>query len=449
MQAIVLSLRGCSAGWLGAYGNEWIATPNLDRLAVEGVVFDRHISDCPDPVAAARVWLTGQPEACATPPVASLPATLRAAGVPAVLVRANHPDNDAPDWFYADWSEVFDVRPQEEDRLCLESLRRDLPALLDRLAREPQFLLWIEIDSLVPPWTIRQDVFEAYVSDSDESEEPARETRVDEDEDEGEGEIEDNGVEDDDEEDEDDTAPELDELATEPSPVASDFAVRDRDEPATPWTDPPTGPFDATDVDAREWLHWSLAALVTGLDAELGVLFEQFRGRGFDRTAAWLLTSDFGFPLGEHGFIGRHRPWLHEELVHLPLILRLPGSEEACRRIAAFSQPADLAPTLLNLLGLPHGNLPGASLLPVAYGRGTVPRDCAISKLELGAAAECAIRTDDWAYLLPLRVPEGETHEPRLYAKPDDRCEVNDLRARGLDRADELETRLRQSIDNC
>ena len=52
MNAIVIVLRGCPAGWLGAYGNEWVATPNLDRGASEAVVFDHHLSDCPDPDAA-------------------------------------------------------------------------------------------------------------------------------------------------------------------------------------------------------------------------------------------------------------------------------------------------------------------------------------------------------------------------------------------------------------
>ncbi len=44
MQTIVLSARGLGAAWLGGYGNEWIATPNLDRLAAEGVVHDHHIA---------------------------------------------------------------------------------------------------------------------------------------------------------------------------------------------------------------------------------------------------------------------------------------------------------------------------------------------------------------------------------------------------------------------
>ena len=67
----------------------------------------------------------------------------------------------------------------------------------------------------------------------------------------------------------------------------------------------------------------------------------------------WLLTSDFGYPLGEHGQIGRYRPWLHEEMVHLPLMLRLPGAAEAGRRVPAFTQPPDLYATVLEAFGIP------------------------------------------------------------------------------------------------
>lgn len=68
MNVIVFALRGCPVSALGPYGNEWIATPNLDRLAAEGVVFDRHVSDCPDPTAAGRAWRTGRHQVPPLPP---------------------------------------------------------------------------------------------------------------------------------------------------------------------------------------------------------------------------------------------------------------------------------------------------------------------------------------------------------------------------------------------
>src|SRR5215471_10336478 len=59
MKVIVVMLRGLHLGYLGCYGNEWIDTPHLDRLAAEGVIFDQHIAECPDAAAARRAWRSG------------------------------------------------------------------------------------------------------------------------------------------------------------------------------------------------------------------------------------------------------------------------------------------------------------------------------------------------------------------------------------------------------
>jgi hypothetical protein len=323
MNAIVFALRGCPAGWLGAYGNEWVATPNLDRLAAEAVVFDQHISDCPDPAAAERAWLRN-----GFPP-----------GTRAVHIRANRPETDAPHSFYAAFGQQFDARPQEADSSPLDALLRLLTGILDALPATEPWCLWIDIDRLLPPWDIAQDVFEAYIADEDE--ELENEERIE------------------------------------------------------PLRDPEPGPFDKTDLAAWQWLHASFAAVVTTLDAELGSAFQLLRDRGLDRTAAWIVTSDFGFPLGEHGQVGLLKPLLHEELVHLPLIVRLPNAEQAGRRIDGFTQPADL--------------------MRLAAGDFTANRDRAITTLD-GAKA---IRTHDWAFLA------GES--PQLFVKPDDRWEAHNV----------------------
>ena len=140
MSVIVFALNGLPAGWLGAYGNDWVGTPHLDRLAAEAVTFDRHISDRPEPAAARRAWLgveeplppTPSPkkgggarsgaagaapsEAASAnePPLAHPPFLgegVGGRGCLSLLVRANHPDTDGPDWFYAGWGEVFDAPP--------------------------------------------------------------------------------------------------------------------------------------------------------------------------------------------------------------------------------------------------------------------------------------------------------------------------------------------------
>lgn len=371
MNVVVIALNGCPVAALGPYGNEWVGTPNLDRLAAEGVVFDQHFADRPDPAAARRAWLGSH-------------AGLKERGVRTVLVRANRETNDASTDFYAEWDERFDARPGGGD-----SLEDVLSVALDRLANVPAWLLWIELDRLLPPWDVQQDVFEAYVEDLVE---------------EGEG-----------------------------------------DEPVAPWADPPTGWFDRDDPASWELLHRTFAAVVTVFDAELGRVFDLFRERGLDRSAAWVFTAGRGLPLGEHGLIGYHRPWLHEELVHVPLIVRLPGAAEAGRRVWGLTQPADLGVTVARWLGVdPAG---GIDLAPLIAGAVESARPSVTSTLDLGDAAEWAVRTPDWAYLLPVRTPpDDDPREPMLYERPDDRWEVNDLRVRNLDLADELERTLRERM---
>jgi arylsulfatase A-like enzyme len=407
MNAIALILRGCPVGWLGAYGNEWVGTPHLDALAAESAVFDRHVSDCPDPAAANRAWLTGRYQfppmesEPPSPPPENLLMKLKAAGVRTVLVRANRTENDSPAPFYDGWAELFDARPDTDDASPLDALLRSLPAVLDRLAGVPRWFLAIDIDRLLPPWDVPQDVFEAYVEDPDEEE------REDEEED-------------------------------EPKEDA---------EPVTPYADPPTGPFDRADFAAWEWLHRTFAALVTTLDAELGDLFKQFRTRGLHDSAMWLLTSDFGYPLGEHGQVGRYRPWLHEELVHLPLLLRLPGAAEAGRRVPALTQPPDLYATVLEAFGFPNAAGHGRSLLGIARSGEEETRAQVCTGLELNGVREWAIRTPEWALLLPGPQPEGEpARPPMLFGKPDDRWEVNDLYTHQTEKAEGLEAELRRIV---
>src|SRR5262249_33633447 len=89
MRAIVLVLRGLHLGYLGCYGNDWIDTPGLDRLAAEGIVFDQHYADCPDGAAARRAWRTGlwqSPGGHAAPDPADLVHLLHVAGVPCHLI---------------------------------------------------------------------------------------------------------------------------------------------------------------------------------------------------------------------------------------------------------------------------------------------------------------------------------------------------------------------------
>lgn len=89
---------------------------------------------------------------------------------------------------------------------------------------------------------------------------------------------------------------------------------------------------------------------VSFVDAQIGrVLAALDASPARDRTAI-IVTSDHGEAFGEHGMI-RHGFEVWEELVHVPLIVFVP--DVPSRTITARRSAIDLAPTMMELLGLP------------------------------------------------------------------------------------------------
>jgi arylsulfatase A-like enzyme len=77
------------------------------------------------------------------------------------------------------------------------------------------------------------------------------------------------------------------------------------------------------------------------------------------KNTAIIFTSDHGFYLGEHGYIGKSLVTdryqqaipLYPEVARIPLLIYRPGEEKT--RIRNYVQPPDLMPTVLDLLGVP------------------------------------------------------------------------------------------------
>lgn len=401
-------------GYLGGYGNDWIDTPALDELAARGVVFDQHISDQPDATGARRAWRSGRysppADAAAAPRATDLLALFRSQGVRTSLVIDGSRPHVAA--FAEGWDHAAVVSPKG-DGTPMELTLDAVQSALDRHVGDKDWLIWLELATLRPPWDVPEDFSKRYFETQAEEEE-------DEDEDEG---------------DEDEAIEENEPAETADAKAPSEL---------TPFNDPEEGPIDPADDLTFQRLQRTYAGAVAYLDAGLGLLLQDLDERGLLEDLAIVLTSDHGLPLGEHGVVGLARPWLHDELIHVPLLLRLPGAAEAGRRIAALTQPVDLTPTLLDLFGVPVPPMHGHSLLPLARGNVEQLRDYAFTALRVGEREEVALRTPEWAFVLPTRLEVEDTPRlPQLFVKPDDRWEVNDLRQHHLEWAEQLEPVLR------
>jgi arylsulfatase A-like enzyme len=125
-------------------------------------------------------------------------------------------------------------------------------------------------------------------------------------------------------------------------------------------------------LTARQVAH--VAALYDGeiaqVDAALGQLLEYALSPEL-QPLLLVLTSDHGESLGEHGYHFAHGEYLYQETLRVPLLISLPGRIPAGLRVGALAENIDIVPTIVELLGLHRVQAAdGRPLLVPAAGRG-------------------------------------------------------------------------------
>ena len=133
---------------------------------------------------------------------------------------------------------------------------------------------------------------------------------------------------------------------------------------------------------------------IAEVDDKLGRFFEELEARGLLETSIIVIFSDHGEAMVQH-----HRPFghgmLHEEISHVPLIVRLPGGAQGGLRIQDQVQLVDLMPTLLELCGLESERplLHGRSLVPLMEGKSLAPVP---AMTEGGGLGQQAVISEGW-----------------------------------------------------
>lgn len=379
MNAICFVIDRLHAGYVGAYGNTWVDTPSLDRLASQSTVFDRALIDSPHLDRLYRSYWQGWHAMCPALPDGrpSLVALLRDAGIQTALLTdepqvARHP-------LAVDFDQTIEIDPPWQTETAADVDRTHFAKCFVEIinwlgaARKP-FLLWCHLGGLGSTWDAPLRFRQGYCEEGD------------------------------------------------PLP------------PETPEVPERMLPADC-DPDELLGIRQSYAGQVLLLDACLGAMLEYLDGLPAGRETLLTLTSARGFPLGEHRRVGPCDDALFGELVQVPWMMRLPGPRDAVSRSQAMVEPADLWATLLDAWGIDDAPVsPTAiSLLPIVRGQTEPTRD---RLCVLGPNGRRAIRTPAWHLLTDS--------EPALYAKPDDRWEVNDVASRCREVAECLQDALMQ-----
>jgi iduronate 2-sulfatase len=163
-------------------------------------------------------------------------------------------------------------------------------------------------------------------------------------------------------------------------------AVRDHLE-SPRWNTPP---------DEQRRLIAAYYACVSFLDAQVGVLLDALDRLGLADDTIVVFTSDHGFHLGEHGGIWG-KGTLFDEAIRVPLIVARPGA--AAARSSRLVETVDLYPTLAELGGLPMPEgVEGTSFAPLLDDPTREWKRGAFTTMRKGSVFGKSVRTERYRY---------------------------------------------------
>jgi len=172
------------------------------------------------------------------------------------------------------------------------------------------------------------------------------------------------------------------------------------------------GTADVEEIDRQRRLYYGLAGYC---DAQIGRLIRGLDERGLRERTLVIFTSDHGQQYYAHGFNDKHT--FYDESWRVPLVMRLPGVITAGER-RRFAMWNDLTATILAAAGLECGSVQGFVVLgPLSRGEAS-PRRCAVSHLYRA----CALATERWKLEYGLEDGVG-----RLWDRVNDPVEQRDL----------------------
>ncbi len=135
-------------------------------------------------------------------------------------------------------------------------------------------------------------------------------------------------------------------------------------------------------------------ASVAFLDAQVGKVLKALRDEGLEDNTIVIFTSDHGYHLGEHDFWAKVS--LRDESAGVPLIIRVPGKAPAVCN--SLTELLDLYPTVADLCGLEvPERLQGKNIAPMLDNPAYTVRDAAFSVAPMRKGF--LLREDNWAYI--------------------------------------------------
>lgn len=351
---VICVIDAARADHLSGYGYPRETTPAIDRLAGQSFLFRRHFAPYPSTKPSTASLFTAQHAdthlAYGEKPLAAntftLASGLERAGFRTVMFSSN-PNASPAMGLGLDFQEVFDqtdVAPLVEGKWKKFTLPQPLLTLfkrwLDRHRRE-RFFAYVHFDPPHQPYLQPDEMTELFTGQQPPGFTPGRYE----------------------------------------FPVGDQQTLAKSPHPRLP-----------------EWINLYDANLRFA-DFAVSELVRILREAAVFEDTVLVITSDHGEAFGEHGYLW-HERGVYDELLHIPLLVRLPGGGKS-QEIDALTQTIDVLPTMLDLLRVPYpsASVQGASLLPVMAGSEAPVHDHIIARAD-GDPASYLVRSDDWAFML-------------------------------------------------
>lgn len=156
---------------------------------------------------------------------------------------------------------------------------------------------------------------------------------------------------------------------------------------------------------------------ITYTDNQVGILLEKLKNLKALNNTIIVITSDHGESLGKNNYFYKHGDFLYDDCLRVPLIIRLLDPATAGQRIVTQTESIDIAPTILEVLGIPPPPaMQGQSLLSLMRGQSGYKKEFAYSQA-VGKFHE-RIEQETWRFC--LRTPQwkfihNEGEEEELY----------------------------------
>jgi arylsulfatase A-like enzyme len=396
MNVIILMSDSLRKDHVGYYGNDWIKTPNMDRFASDSIVFENAYPEgLPTMPVRASIFtgnytLTNRFWKQLLPEDVTMAEILDEYGYTSAIITDNYHFFKPNMNYHRGFHEFVWIRGQEADAFKARPHTKDIRKYMK--------------DAMKDDWALRElDQYFRNVEGREKEQDyfPAKVMK--------------------------ESVRWLEETAGVRQPF---FLYIDCFDPHEPWDPPPSYASMYTDPDYEgPWLispkggpvDWMsdqelrhtrglYAGEVSLVDTWIGYLYDNLEKLGLlDNTVIFFL-ADHGHPLGEHGKILKLVDLLYNELLRIPLMVRLPGRRHAGKRVTGLVQTVDIFPTVLDLLGFNHETefLQGKSFVPLLESETDKIREYAT--MGFFSAEHRCIRDERWSY---IRRPEGE--EPELY----------------------------------